>query len=471
MRLLSNFIFVVLFGLVSAPAFAGNEHEHLQYLATYEEVREASRGRLKSFPAKWVIENPFSLIQGYGEETIAQLLPSNVPYRIDGKVNGEPVRKALQEIIDRSTLEQLSEKIAQVRGNSENSEQIMRRFFSSESSRGIDGYLFSSDSRSNLFKNRPALLIDSIRIHLERQPRSSTLKSLFSVPDSLTNRSTLSRIQSLFASRGMQAQFFYSIPRYTLLKSTFDFADRYEVMNQGIREGWLHGIDITGSIREGAESAKINPKALEFYRKNLGFIFDFSHRTNTAVRIHAFEGANQGPFYDAFWETLAEKQATGTLPRQIRVGHIHSLTNEDIGRFGRLPRSTAVVFEVNLGSNQATQSSFEIPQMVKKIETLHNRGFRVVLGADGFGILGAKASDFESSLRRLQRAGLSEKALERLIRDAFLPVRNTRTVGKAQLLDWQLKREDFRKSFFGERYRALIPACDYSERLELLFAR
>jgi len=448
--------------LIQSLAYAGNEHEHLQYLPSYEEIFKASGGKLGSYPAKNVISNPVMMVQALGEESFSRLLPPKVALRVQGKMNIQGITQALGSWPDQYTFAQACEKMSLVSSGRLKPEQIMKSFFSSDS---LEGYITSGQVRNTLFEKRPALLVQAIEEHLKTSPLSVFNKNAFSVPKFLVNRSVLGRLKNIYESRGAQVKFYYSLPRNILAKPSFDFQGTLAGMSEGIQEGWLHGIDISGSIREGVAPDPAGKSAI--FGERFEQLFKFSHDKKIAVRIHAYEGTRTGAFYDGFWKSFNECAVKNCAPHQLRIGHIQALGEEDIDRLSQLTKSRSIVFEANIESNVKLQSGTETQKLAKTIEKIHAENMRVVIGADGLGILGESAN-FENTLLRLKTAGLSEKSLERLLRDAHLPISGTR-ISKAQVLEWQRERTEVRNRVLGSEVKSIYRGpCRIDQALERL---
>ncbi len=425
-------------------AYAGNEHEHLQYLPSYADIQQASHGQLGRIPAQYIFgQNPMVLQEIFGEKTLTQIL--------SGKTYPN-LKAGLQDLIQQSSFEELCQKIALARASSSQrmtAGQLMRFFFDDTGDFGfskLDRYQISGVARTELFNKDPNLLVRAVENHLKVAPRSSTLKTIFSVPGQLAEENTLKKIQSLYASRGAQAQFFISIPRKSFTEKKPLSNVKRTRLEEGLKNRWIQGVDFSGSLLEGVYEKGFDPELASSYKKNIKEIFNLVRSSGSSARIHAFEEVNRGTFYSSLWEAIESCRAEGCLPAQMRIGHIQALKDADIERLSTI-KNSKIIFEANIESNLRIQKDAELEKLARTIEKIHAKNMRVVIGADGLGILGDSAN-FENTLIKLKSANLSEKSLERLMRDAHLSISGSR-ISKTQLLEWQRERAEIRKRVLG----------------------
>ncbi|MBL7545161.1 MAG: hypothetical protein JNL11_15190 [Bdellovibrionaceae bacterium] len=158
----------------------------------------------------------------------------------------------------------------------------------------------------------------------------------------------------------------------------------------------IDGIDLTASMFEdnkAKESSKLNTS------KNaaLEHIFDWASQNGKEIRIHAFEGANTGPFYDMLETVLSSYRR----PVKIRIGHIGYLTKEWLERMKK-NSFLNVTFDVNAASNYWLQSR-KTADLIEIIKMIHHYGYSTHLGSDGRGIL--PKSSYLDQVRTLRTHG------------------------------------------------------------------
>jgi hypothetical protein len=172
-------------------------------------------------------------------------------------------------------------------------------------------------------------------------------------------------------------------------------------------------------------------------RKRLVQLFEASTREGIGVRLHAFENGSTGGFYDALWGALEECRIRKCEPSRLRVGHIYDLDDDSLKKLLKHVKKSDIIFEVNPESNYALLEP-NTRMLVERIESMHRKGLRVAIGADGIGILGERAR-FDASLSRFKGQGMSKKSLKKLIDEAYTPLPGSR-FGHSAENAWRVER-------------------------------
>jgi hypothetical protein len=420
MGFLNGFCMMLIAIFMAAPtAMAGNVHEHIQYLPTYEDIQHAVGGSLGKFRMS-------DLIQIDPKKHYLQNLESQFGKNLFSE-------KQWQKMIENETLESFCEKIAATPRMRKirlseifelTPKRIMRGLFMNEdwhvNPKGA--YQSAGSIRNRLFfhlDQNHSILTKSIEKNLKNSRIWQNSKSVLSVPKKLANPNVLNSITQIFQKHGYQSQYYLSIPRGILEdQAEKEFKKTLQLIQNGAQEGWLHGVDVSGSIRE--RWARNQKSESIRFKDRLKQIFEHSHHQEIALRIHAFEESNRGPFYDDFWEVLKNSAEQKKLPHTLRIGHIQGLLKEDIHRIGQYRNAMDIIFEANPESNLALNRSYT-ETLVNNIQMIHQSGMKVALGSDGAGILGTR-SNYSMSLSRLMDAGMSEASMNKLIQEGKNPL-------------------------------------------------
>jgi len=440
-------IFALLLALSIRPSQAGNEHEHLQYLPSYLDLEAGSNGTIGDIQAIDIFSDRRPLAQ-----------------KVDlSRFN----RKQINYLIENGSLRMLSEYIATGYPD-QTADDILRGFFevTEYHPNKLESYLASTNIRNKLFASHEKLIESSVSNYLDKAIKSESIKSIFSVPSfMMEKKKTMANLQKLYSLKDCQSQFFLSIPRGQLYggSSGGNLEHNLDIWNKNFNEPWMSGIDISGSILESndlAEGAELDKNMKKTLEGNLKKIFKMSGENQKPIRIHAYERANSGSFYDTFWKTLENCKKVDCAPPIIRIGHINALDEDAIKKLRRLSKRKSnpitFLFEANLESNQILHNA-KIEDLVKKIEQLHRNDFTVVMGSDGLGILGSD-SDFKRSLQKLDDAGMKSKSIERLITDAHKPIPGTKMTAYMEAL---MKAEEvkLKLEMLNHKQNRLIDKC------------
>jgi|GEM_PF-3198993 len=392
--------------LLELPALAGNEHEHLQYLPRYSDIAGATRSlSLRNLPA-------------------AEVLPDNykeviLPRFQAGVIEKKEFLKARNTLSFGEFADLIARKIPGA-----NAEMVMQGFFELMPSHpdALNSYRNAGTIRNHLFKFHPELVSRSVIHYLHASHAFLNMKSVYTVPVGLMDPAILSPIAKEFAKKRIQVQFYASITR-TTLASDEAFASRLHAVEAAVQEGWLHGVDLVGSLSDAGGQ----PGTFEGLKTNLDLLFKSSRDHGYGVRIHAFESTSSGVFYEALHKSLWGCVKNGVFPPVLRIGHIRHLTGDFLRQLEAMQyyaSNTGIsfepVFEMNLESNLQLVAG-NVFDTVQVVQRLHELGMKVVIGSDGAGILGQK-SRFDVAILQLQDAGLGAFSTERLIDDAYTPL-------------------------------------------------
>jgi hypothetical protein len=449
-RKLGTFAFLI--ALTFQSALAGNEHEHLQYLPTLDDIEVAMNGKLGQIPAQDLFSNPSIL-----EKKFVHLVPA----------------KKLEILVKNSDLSTLCANLSkEIPGSTPRSILIDLFEMGEHSLHNMESYLSSTNIRDILFRKDPEILIKAVQNHVKNAAFYEGNKTLFTIPNYLAKKKYLYQIKEIYDLKSWEVDFFYSIPRTSLFKD--------EKFDKELREGLelieskaIKGLDVSSSIREGTHGNGLSESHKSKLEKNIKKIFKVHRQNNAAIRIHAFEAANSGQFYDILWKSLEECKSNGCLPNTIHIGHINALDDASLDRFQKLRKwkpNLEIVFEANIESNIKTHQA-DIQDLAKKIEKIHRKGFKVALGSDGRGILGPASKSIET-LGALRDAGLKRSSMRMLIDESLIPLDNDpRSLRASDVL--MKEREKIRSIVLKEQGIMTWDHCkmEFIDRLKFLFKR
>jgi len=404
--------------LVFLPCLAGNEHEHLQYFPTFDDIRSAMKGQLEKKRTSELLSKDLDEINSrFGPGILTE----------DEFLN---LRKT-KNFEEFCTL--LSEKLP-----GKSPLQVMQDFFECNSTHAdaLRSYGNAGSIRSKLFQNSQKMVEPAILAALNHSPRFQVRKCVFTVPTAQVDAKLLRNLAREFESRKMQAQFYTSISRQKLSNPHQNFERQVELLQRGSREGWLHGVDISGSLWDSISD--YDQPAEDLMRIRLKRIFEASSEAGFGIRIHAFEHGKQGGFYNALWDALRECKKEGCTPPALRIGHISDLDPESLNRLLKWVPKKNLIFEVNAESNLRLLGPTS-EDLIERIERLHTKGLRVAMGSDGVGILGTP-SRFDATLARFKWFGMSDRSLQKLLQEAYTPLRGSRH-SEAILAKWAQEKE------------------------------
>jgi hypothetical protein len=439
-------IFVALLILLAPVARAGNEHEHLQYLPRYSDIVGATPDEsLDHFASSTVLPDNFK------EVIVPRFGPSYL-------TRAEFLSKR-KELTFRDFAEWLSTRIPH-----SDPDSIMQGFFELMPAHldRVNSYRNAGTIRNYFFKHHPELITRAVTHFLHSTHDFLNMKTVFAVPFEMAKPSILVPIAREFAKKNLQAQFYESFTRATLAGAPSEFAKRLADSEAAVNAGWLHGIDLVGSLSDA--TAQGGEK--EVLKSNLLALFASSQKHGYGIRIHAFESTSTGVFYDALREALWGCVLKRVFPRVLRIGHIRHLDTGFLGQMENLKffaRTTdepfEAIFELNLESNLQLVGG-SVPETVARVQDLHKRGFKVVMGSDGAGILGTP-SRFDVTILKLQEADLGAYSVEKLIDDAYAPLASPQ-LQPWVYESWIKKRDLLKKVVAEERIRSLqrIPGCN-----------
>jgi hypothetical protein len=169
----------------------------------------------------------------------------------------------------------------------------------------------------------------------------------------------------------------------------------------------LGGLDIAGSIveRDTADgtSAEVQRVVERFHQ-----VFATCARLKIPLRIHAFEGANRGLFYQSLWFAIREYEGE---PLTVRIGHTNRLDKYWLGdpeasegtaeRLGglRANKRIAILLETNPVSNHVPQGA-NPRDLVQTLQLARRTGHTLLPGADGGGFL--RGASYVDTVRWLE---------------------------------------------------------------------
>lgn len=195
-----------------------------------------------------------------------------------------------------------------------------------------------------------------------------------------TQRLKLVSLLELAKKYGSNLSYFASIPRQNFEKEGFVIPLPIEELRQ---LGILKGVDISGSITEVLGYSAPDLKS-DLIKKNLTLLLTYISENHLSLKVHAFEGANSGPFYDALRDVLKNYKGPSF---ELRIGHIAKLSKDWCDFFKTLHALISVKIEANIASNLYLNSSVTLGDLKKNIEMAKEYSFPVNLGSDGRGIL------------------------------------------------------------------------------------
>lgn len=434
--------------------FAGNEHEHFSYLVPYENLQKGAQGQVGMMRSKLFFgSSAWHIRELYGLEAAQEFVYGMQKFKTFSEAEAQGFDDLLHQKTRGVKLHEVADGLAQaiskVNKTSVTGAEVLKSFFevSPLHKNPANAYRLLGFLRSNFSLNETTLYMKGLEDYLNQRPLSEYIKTTLTVEPNMYRSQVLSRVKTLFEQKGASVEFFASIPRRRLVDPTFDYPKFYEQVKISVKEGWGHGIDITGSIDEGVNPTRFDKNFKQHIKELLGF----SKEHKITLQSHMFEGSNRGDFYDGFWKAIDECAEQKCLPSELRIGHVNTISEKDLDHFSEITKKQKIriIFDANPESNGVAQLEKNYQKMAKTIESIHRRGFEVIVGADGRGILGLSSS-FEFEISQLKEAGLSEVSLERVIWDSYLPMEG-KTIPKSQLLLWQRERVSFMQKILGNR--------------------
>ena len=427
-------------------ARAGNEHEHLQYLPRYSDIVGASPDEsLDHFATATVLPDHFKEV----------ILPRFGP----SVITRAEFLKMRKELSFGDFAAWIARRIPK-----SHPEAVMQGFFELMPAHldRLNSYRNAGTIRNYFFKFHPELMTRAVTHYLHSTHDFLNMKTVLAVPFEMVKPEVLIPIGQEFTKKNLQSQFYESFTRATLASSPSEFAKRLARSEAAIQEGWLQGVDLVGSLSD----AQAQGGDKEVLKENLFALFSSSQRLGYGIRIHAFESTSQGVFHDALREALWGCILKRIFPPVLRIGHIRHLDSAFLSQMENLKffaKTTdepfEVIFELNLESNLQLVGA-SISNTATMIQNLHKRGFKVVMGSDGAGILGTP-SRFDVAILKLQEEGLGASSVEKLIDDAYAPLSSPK-LQPWVFESWEQKRDLLKKVVKEERVRSLqrVPGCN-----------
>lgn len=444
-RLKLSLIFILFFSFSNVY---GNRHEHYTSWLTassiteaYEEIYNQSIGSLNIEELAFA-DKEVSLPESRNKQIFFHIYPTFTPEeqnRLKNKFNipsGLTEEEFIQKIgsnLDGKTIDQVMD-VVKDPSDTRPIEERRKKLFKllDDSPIGKKGYSAVERLRINLYLNLKKdpqkyndFLLKSFEKGIEKIPLENRRFIGFSVPGSFYEEN-LKDVKKLFESAGSDTHFYLSVPRDKLTKPANSQLPYLSKLEQSIKQGWGDGIDLTGSLNEADKN--FSEKQLNNLRTNLESVSKtLSEKPNTVFRFHAFEAANKGGFYNElfdFMDRMADGSIkTGKNPPIISIGHIASLSDEDILKFQNITKRAyqndkpfKIVFDANILSNDELQGT-ERAKIVATIQKLKAAGFEVGVGSDGSGILG-KMSAVSTQVDTLIDNGLDRRVAEEIHLDS-----------------------------------------------------
>ncbi len=358
-----------LWGFVIQTALSNNYHDHIYSIPLAKDFSVQIDAILALKPKSQMLSNFFE-----NEQELSHYLQDNF------SLNAESVTVMLKEKGMKLTLKELFEKLG-------GDPKVHLEKLVTANPKSPDH--FSAYKNAEKFRLRFLLSLDKSAVHKifesyfanEPLPNRSIMDVSVSLPlEENPQRPKLVSLLELAQKNGSQLSYFASIPRQNFEKDLFVVPLPVEEMRQ---QGLIKGIDISGSITEilGYRAADTKSDTL---KRNLTLIVNYASENRLSLKIHAFEGANSGPFYDAFKDVLKSYKGPGL---ELRIGHIAKLSKEWCDFFKTLNASITIKMEANIASNMYLNSSVSLGDLKKNIEMIKEYSYPVFYGSDGRGIL------------------------------------------------------------------------------------
>lgn len=358
-----------LWGFGIQTALSNNYHDHIYSIPLAKDFSVQIDAIMALKPKSQMLSNFFE-----NEQDLSHYLQDQF------SLNAESVTVILKEKGMKLTLKELFEKLG-------GDPKVHLEKLVTANSKSPDH--FTAYKNAEKFRLRFLLSLDQNAVHKifesyfanEPLPNRSTMDVSVSLPlEETPQRPKLVSLLELAQRNGSQLSYFASIPRQNLEKESFVIPLPIEEMRQ---QGLIKGIDISGSITEvlGYSAADTKSDAL---KRNLTMIVNYASENRLSLKVHAFEGTNSGPFYDALKDVLKSYKGPGL---ELRIGHIAKLSKEWCDFLKTLGASIAIKMEASIASNIYLNSSVSLGDLKKNIEMIKEYSYPVFFGSDGRGIL------------------------------------------------------------------------------------
>ena len=358
-----------LWGLWTQAALSNNYHDHIYSIPLAKDFSSQIDAILNLKPKSQMFSNFFE-----NEQELSNYLQDTF------SLNPESVTVILKEKGIKLTLKELFEKLG-----GEPKTHLEKILTANPKSPDH----FAAYKNAEKFRLRLLLSLDQVAVNKifesysanEALPNRSIMDVSVSLPlEETPQRPKLVALLELAQKNGSQLSYFASIPRQNFEKDPFVIPIPVEEMRQ---QGLIKGIDISGSITEILGYSAADSKS-DVLKRNLTMIVNYVSENRLSLKIHAFEGANSGPFYDALKEVLKSYKGPGL---ELRIGHIAKLSKEWCDFFKTLNASISVKMEANIASNMYLNSSVSLTDLKKNIEMIKEYSYPVYFGSDGRGIV------------------------------------------------------------------------------------
>lgn len=388
-----KFMVPLLLAFLSCTAFASNQHEHFYeyfttdaFFAAYEEVLGVPVADIPFRAASFRSGATHSVetLNGiFGESPVAVFLQgangANAEAWLSTRTIGQ-IAKGIGEVLGvprAVVLPQLFELGPQVQAN-----KLVAFLEVEHVRRGIMVGLFQKDPASYT-----RFLIAMSERTLAKIPAADRQIIAFSVPWELFDRDSLVALRAAMEKAGTKPEYYLSYPRYVFTESEEGFRKKLGALDQALADGWAQGFDMTGSIYESNQPG--NPEQTALILQRARDVARVVGKHHGVFKLHSFEAANEGPFYDAFWKLFEEmaQWPAHERPTCIAIGHLGALSPADNERFASLQqRGLNFSFDATFDSDEILHGYAE-GALVQTVFGLYRAGLDVGAGGDGQGIL------------------------------------------------------------------------------------
>jgi hypothetical protein len=166
-----------------------------------------------------------------------------------------------------------------------------------------------------------------------------------------------------------------SLPRHRLIKEGVYFSAHIESL---FAKGLIAGIDVVCSMHEAVTDGIGQEILIENRIKEL---FKYCQERNLVAFLHAFEGANSGPFYTALRRAIEDLSS----PLTLEIGHANTITEEWLEFFQKQKQLQLAIHMCPASGKYLQGVSKKHFQSIAK--AAEERKLPVFLGSDGRGIL------------------------------------------------------------------------------------
>lgn len=456
---------VLLFFILSVTTFFLNQtlysstHEHLFYIYSSKDIPYAT---IKDIPLI-SLDEKLVLLDSFPQLTIS---------------DRERIKSVFYRNKNTFTYNDLITEIRAFTGQRQ--EEVHQDIFDMPSSFfNKNSYISSDKIRKNLFlylleNGQEEQALNIYKNFLKRVPASERPRVIFGVPNELFYKEFdtgvkkriingprfLKNLKALALQYDSQFDFIYSFVRNQVENMGEDvFQQEFLKLKESMSDGVASGIDIAGSIDEEDEkttncennrnipSGMTVKECLSRLASRLELLFKTVGENQGTLRMHMFEGASKGFFYDFFFKTFERYALEGAktieaakkIPREIFIGHSKHIHSESVDRLTLLKTQLkktmnlhklkfTMASEMNVTSNVALskdshlQSTVEVvlKDLAKTATLLYEKEIPVIVGTDGRGKFGEDRGSIANQIKFLTPF-LSSAIVEQLKKDSLGP--------------------------------------------------